>query len=155
MSKFVYSNIDQESNSTIEANERDFMDCQDLQLITQQYQQRCNLCEDVDYLEKISGISKFKDFLAPDSLLEKLDSSLTNGISQNSIMRRISAFGSNRLDEEKKPIGFLTFFFQALNDLTLIVLIISIVISTLIKLFLESENRGMSKIKKIINLFIF
>ena len=70
------------------------------------------------------------DFNGVDGLVKKLCSHQTNGIpdSQKEIDRRIQAFGKNEI-KPKKPKSFIALAFEAVQDATLIMLIICAVIS--------------------------
>lgn len=84
-------------------------------------------------------------FLAPNSLFDKLGTDLEKGIASSSIEARMAAFGSNE-PPQKAVKGCCTLFFEALNDLTLIVLLIAAVISTIINMIVEEEHRDIGKL---------
>lgn len=66
---------------------------------------------------------------------------MENGIKEESIPERVKAFGSNE-PPLKELKGFCRLLLEALDDVTLIVLIISAVVSTIIKWFAEADHRG-------------
>lgn len=118
-----------------------FMNYDHLIAIVKAYQQRQKLCEDVDELEKQGGKIKKLTVLGPNTLFDKLGTSLEKGIPSSSISERRAAFGSN--EPPIKPIkSCMTLFFEALNDLTLIILMIAAAVSIVINMITEEEHRN-------------
>jgi len=80
-----------------------------------------------------------------DGLSKKLRSDLKTGLSVEEttehLVERQRVFGENRL-EEKEPTGFFEYFFDALKDETLIILMVSAVISIVLECTLEDASEG-------------
>ena len=94
------------------------------------YQQRKNLCEEVDFLEEKGG---------DDWLLNGLKTDRQNGIATSSIEERKEIFGDN----EKDPIvlkGFCQLACEALNDLVLIVMCVAGVANIIINMIMEEHK---------------
>jgi Ca2+-transporting ATPase len=86
-------------------------------------------------------------------LAEKLDSSLERGLSKedatsemrhfkfvyNLIFTEFVRFGLNRV-HKKAPKTFLSLFFSALQDKTLIILLISAIVSIILGVYVEEEG---------------
>lgn len=95
------------------------------------YQQKEKVGEDIDYLQSIGGI---------EYLFEKLKTSEEKGIDSSTIQSRLEAFGTNR--PPMVPVkGFCVLFVEALNDLTLIILMIAAVISIGVNMITEADHR--------------
>lgn len=69
---------------------------------------------------------------------------LDKGIEESSIPDRVAAFGTNEPPMAKIK-GCCILFFEALNDLMLIVLMIAGVVSTLINYFTEEDHKEVGK----------
>ena len=102
--------------------------------VVKAYQQR-HFCEDVDELKKLGGINH---------LFDKLKTSPTSGITSQSVDQRVKAFGSNAPPMAEVKSCF-SHFISALNDLTLIILIVAAFVSTAIHMITEPEHRNIGK----------
>jgi P-type Ca2+ transporter type 2B len=78
------------------------------------------------------------------TLFEKLQTSTTQGISTSNLVKRIKAFGTNAPPEAEIETC-LALFIGALNDLTLIILMISAVVSIIINTIVEEDHRSIGK----------
>lgn len=80
---------------------------------------------------------------SPESLAEKLRTSITNGLEEDEeeLNRRADVFGTN-VPPEKEYTSFFGLVLEALNDATLIILVMAAVVSLLLGLLVrEDENR--------------
>lgn len=133
--KYKEANNQPEKPSAIEIegpehNGSGFYDYENLMEIVTKYQQRKNI-EEVQYLEEIGGTS---------SLLKELDTNLQAGIKKDSIEKRVKAFGDNH-PPMIVPKSFISLFCAALNDFTLIILMVAAVKSIVIKMITEPDKR--------------
>lgn len=109
----------------------DFLKKEDMMLAITKYQQRKNLCEDVDFLESQGG---------SDAILRGLKSDLENGISSSSLQTRIDMYGDN--EREEIPIKtFCQLACEALNDYMLIIMCIAGVANIIINMITEADHR--------------
>lgn len=106
--------------------------------IIQAYQSKEH-CEDVDALEQ----------LGLDNLFEGLETSLEKGIAKSTIEERKIAYGDN-MPPLNNIKGCLTLFIEALNDFTLIVLMIAAVVSIIVNMITEKDHRETGSYIKII-----
>lgn len=109
----------------------DFIDKEEMMLAITKYQQRKNLCEDVDYLESKGG---------DPWLLNGLQTSMENGINSGSIEARAAKYGTN----EREKIIIKTFCqlaCEALNDYMLIIMCIAGVANIIINMITEKDHR--------------
>lgn len=74
-------------------------------------------------------------------MYDKLRTSVDNGIDSNTIDARIKAFGSNAPPQAEVQ-SCMSHFMDALNDLTLIILMIAAVISIIINMITEEDHRN-------------
>ena len=72
----------------------------------------------------------------------KVSSSLQEGIPSSDIARRQKIYGLNKYTE-KPPRGFWTFVWEALQDLTLIILMVCAVVSIGVGISTEGLPKGM------------
>lgn len=84
----------------------------------------------------------FNTYGGIEGLAEKVSSSLKVGISSSDVPRRQKIYGPNRYTE-KPPKGFWTFVWEALHDLTLIILMVCAVISIGVGIATEGFPKGM------------
>ncbi|KNA25607.1 hypothetical protein SOVF_005080 [Spinacia oleracea] len=77
-----------------------------------------------------------------DGLAKKVTSSLKDGISSNDVPRRQNIYGVNTFTE-KPPRGFWRFVWEALHDLTLIILMVCAVVSVGVGVGTEGFPKGM------------
>lgn len=105
-----------------------FFPYKELVMITDNYMNRTK-CEDVDHISDI-GLEK---------MMEKLQTSLETGIKASTVEARIEAYGSNKPPATSIK-GCCKLFLEALNDLTLIILMIAAVISIIIN-FITEEHK--------------
>ena len=85
-------------------------------------------CEDVDRINEIGF----------EHILEKLQTSLEGGIKSSTVDERIKAYGTNK--SPQTPInGCIRLFIHALNDFTLIILILAALVSIVVN-FLTEEH---------------
>lgn len=120
-----------------------FMDYGDLVKIVKSYQQR-TFCEDVEVLKKLGGNTKRYNCvisLGINALFTKLKTSTTKGIDASTVEQRIKAFGTNKPPEAEVESCF-SLFLGALNDLTLIILMIAAVVSIIINMIFEADHRS-------------
>lgn len=78
-------------------------------------------------------------------VMEKLQTTLEKGIDSSTIDARIDSYGSNK----PPPIvtkGFCKLFFEALNDLTIIILFVAAVTSIVVNMIHE-ENKAFAWIE--------
>lgn len=69
---------------------------------------------------------------------------LSKGIDTGSIKQRVKAFGTNEPPQTKLK-GCCILFLEALNDLTLIILMVAAVVSTIINWFSDKDHRQIGK----------
>ena len=105
-----------------------FYPYKDLVNITDSYLNRTK-CEDVDQLND----------LGLDKIIDKLQTSLETGIKESTVEARIEAYGSNKPPETSIK-GCIMLFIEALNDLTLIILMVAAVVSIIIN-FITEEHK--------------
>ena len=85
-------------------------------------------CEDVDRIKEI-GL---------DHMLEKLQTSMESGISSKTVDARVEAYGTNKAPQT--PInGCIKLFIHALNDFTLIILMLAALKSIVINFLTKDE----------------
>lgn len=99
--------------------------------LTDKYQQRKVLCEEVDFFEQNGGSAW---------LLRGLNSDLEKGISTSSIKSREETFGSNRKPPTKIK-GFCQLACEALNDLILIIMCVAGVGNIIIGMIKDKDHR--------------
>ena len=75
------------------------------------------------------------------TLFSKLRTSTDKGIDSSTIESRIKAFGTNKPPEAEVESCF-GLFLGALNDLTLIILMIAAVVSIIINMIFEADHRS-------------
>jgi len=95
------------------------------------WQQRKVLCEDVDFLERHGGMQW---------LYRELKTDPVKGISSSSIEDRKVAYGTNDIPRPP-PDGFWALFWDALKDLTLIILMVAAVVSIIVSMITEEDHR--------------
>ncbi|KAL8489488.1 hypothetical protein ACS0TY_025401 [Phlomoides rotata] len=88
---------------------------------------------DIQTLSKLKGV---------EGLADKLNVSLEKGVNSSNILTRQNIYGANTYTE-KPPKGFWTFVWDALHDLTLIILIVCAVVSIGVGLATEGWPKGM------------
>lgn len=87
---------------------------------------------DIKTLTKLKGV---------EGLADRLNVSLEKGVNSNDVPARESVYGVNRYTE-KLPKGFWVFVWEALHDLTLIILIVCAVVSIGVGLATEGWPKG-------------
>ena len=109
-----------------------FLDKNSMVLGVTKYQQRKNLCEEVDYLEGSGG---------EQWLLEGLKTNKETGIQSSSIPERVKHFGDNER-EEAEIKTFCQLACEALNDYMLIIMCIAGVANIIINMIMEEDHRA-------------
>jgi magnesium-transporting ATPase (P-type) len=79
--------------------------------------------------------------LGINTLFEKLQTSPTQGIATSTLDKRVKAFGTNAPPEAEIE-SCIMLFIGALNDLTLIILMVAAVVSIIINTIVEEEHRN-------------
>ncbi|KAJ3703033.1 hypothetical protein LUZ61_006738 [Rhynchospora tenuis] len=87
-------------------------------------------------------LSRLKHHGRVEGISKKLQVSLKEGIKEDKIKVREDIFGTNKHDE-KPSRSFWNFVWDALHDLTLIILMVCAVISVIVGLFTEGFPKGM------------
>lgn len=81
-------------------------------------------------------------------MYDKLKTSTSEGITTSSIEQRQKAFGSNA-PPQAEVMSCMGHFIGALNDLTLIILMIAAVVSIVINMITEEEHRNIGNYSSI------
>lgn len=102
-------------------------------------------CISPDELAAITGIREDSTILKShggiSGISRKIKASLDDGIKETEIATRQKLYGSNK-HTEKPPRSFWTFVWDALHDLTLIILIVCAVVSLMVGLATEGWPKG-------------
>ena len=77
-------------------------------------------------------------------LYKELKTDPKSGISSSTIDSRLKAYGNNEM-AVAPPAGFWRLFWEALHDLTLIILIVAALISIVVSTIVEEEHRSIGK----------
>ena len=113
------------------------VDVDTLKKLVNKYKQRENGHEDLDFFEEKGG----------ERWLQKgLQTDFENGISESSIPMRENAFGHNKKDKVKVK-GFFALCWEALDDLTLKILVVAGIASIIINVIVEEDHRELAWIE--------
>lgn len=93
-------------------------------------------------IARVHDINHLKQHGGIDEIVKKVSASLDSGVSEKDLPRRQKIYGFNKY-VEKPSKGFLMFVWEALQDLTLIILIVCAVVSIVVGLFTEGWPKGM------------
>ena len=114
-----------------------FIAIPELEEIVEAYRQRTEHFEDLQVLPKKGGLNWLAD---------KLQTDLKEGIKSATIEARVKAYGYNQLETDP-PATFWELLFDALKDLTLIILMIAAVASIIINMIVETDHRDIAWIE--------
>ncbi|XP_058107272.1 putative calcium-transporting ATPase 11, plasma membrane-type [Magnolia sinica] len=96
----------------------------------------------LEFIIREHNVNKLNSLGKVEGIAEKVSVSLNNGVSKKDLERRQKIYGYNRYTE-KPPKGFWMFVWEALQDLTLIILMVCAVVSIGVGLATEGWPKGM------------
>eukprot|EP00252_Welwitschia_mirabilis_P021113 TRINITY_DN5317_c0_g1_i1.p1 TRINITY_DN5317_c0_g1~~TRINITY_DN5317_c0_g1_i1.p1 ORF type:complete len:1040 (+),score=189.99 TRINITY_DN5317_c0_g1_i1:391-3510(+) len=76
-----------------------------------------------------------------EGIAEKVQTSTTNGVTEDTLEKRTRIYGLNKFDE-KPPRGFFVFVWEAFQDLTLMVLVVCAIVSLTVGIITEGWPQG-------------
>ena len=91
--------------------------------------------------ERILNQTKFKNFGGIEELSKLLQVDLNQGLSDVQVKKHLEAYGSNQFPEPPQQ-SFLSLLFEALQDTTLVILIIAAIVSIILGVILENPEIG-------------
>lgn len=98
--------------------------------------------DDLASIVRTHNLKKLKQHGGIEGITQKVCVSLNDGVSEKDLSRRQDVYGFNQF-VEKPSRSFWTFVWEALQDLTLIILMICAVVSVVVGLATEGWPRGM------------
>lgn len=91
--------------------------------------------------ERILNQTKFKNFGGIEELIKALHVNIYKGLSDDQVKRHLDAYGTNHFPEPPQQ-SFISLLLEALQDTTLIILIIAAVVSIILGVILENPEIG-------------